>query len=269
MREQGLVCAKQQLEYNQLLSGVDDWLVESLEVREKTCKGNIMVGGCQRHPIMVSKWKKPSSKPLSHRPWFSWRSLTSLDSCWKISVVGHEQSRRFLEGVRNNILKQVLAGPTNSDPQLHLLFTDMEEQVEDVEISNSHDYGNYEMVGCKILNAVRKESSRGQTQVFGRVYLSSFRKLVSGMPREAALKGKLLRKAGRPLRTCMPQMQEQPIPVFMKTSRCIRRVLWLSRELMMELQCKKASCSDAMEAGTCCINIQEYYPGMSGWCQGS
>lgn len=64
-----------------------------------------------------------------------------------------------------------------------------------MEISNSHDYGNYEMVGCKILNAVRKESSRGQTQVFGRVYLSSFRKLVSGMPREAALKGKVAQES--------------------------------------------------------------------------
>lgn len=53
--------------------------------------------------------------------------LTILDSCWKISVVGHEQSRRFLEGVRNNFLKQVLAGPTKGDLHLHLFFTDMEE----------------------------------------------------------------------------------------------------------------------------------------------
>lgn len=64
-----------------------------------------------------------------------------------------------------------------------------------MEISNSPDYGKYEMVGCKIPSAVRKESSRGQTQVFGGVYLSSFWKLVSGMPGEAALKGKVVQES--------------------------------------------------------------------------
>lgn len=57
-----------------------------------------------------------------------------------------------------------------------------------MEISNSPDYDNHEMVGCKILSAVRKESSRGQTQVFGRVQ-------ISGMPGEEALKGKVAQES--------------------------------------------------------------------------
>lgn len=37
------------------------------------------------------------------------------------------------------------------------------------------------------------------------------------------------------------QMQEQSIPVLRNTNRCLKRLFWLSREFMMEFQCKKGS----------------------------
>lgn len=71
------------------------------------------------------------------------------DVCWKNSMAGHQQSRRFLEGIRDNFLKQELGKPRRVDPQLYLLLTDKAEQVGDVGISNSLGCSHREMLGVR------------------------------------------------------------------------------------------------------------------------
>ena len=51
-----------------------------------------------------------SRTSLDHRLWFSWGTLTFLTSA---NTVGHKQSRRLLEVVRDNFLIQVLDGSKN------------------------------------------------------------------------------------------------------------------------------------------------------------
>lgn len=86
-----------------------------------------------------------------------------------------------MEGVRNNFLTQVLDGPTRSDTQLNLLFTN-KELVEDVIISSSLGCSDHAIVELKILRGVRKESSRVQTLDFRRADVVLFRELVGRIP---------------------------------------------------------------------------------------
>lgn len=37
------------------------------------------------------------------------------DMCWKGSTVAHQQSRRFLEGIRGNFLQDILGEPPRID----------------------------------------------------------------------------------------------------------------------------------------------------------
>lgn len=99
------------------------------------------------------------------------------------------------------------------------------------------------MVECKVLESVRKESSREQNLGFRRTDFSSFRNLVGWDLRghQTVLKGKGAQEIWQTSRTTMLQVQEQSIPVLVKTSRHIRRLLLVSRELMVNLQCKNAS----------------------------
>lgn len=164
------------------------------------------------------------------------REFNLLDICWKGRMVGHQQSRRFLEGTRDNFLKQALGGPTRVDPQLHLLFTDKGEQVGEMRISNSLGCSRHEMVGCELLGGERKESSRKQTLDFRRADFSTFRKLVGGIPGEAALKDEGAEVSHQAFKVSMVQVQEWSGP-----HEDIRRLLWVNRKLTVDLQCKKAS----------------------------
>jgi len=63
MRGQGPCCLmKEQPRYKEVFIEMDDGLVESLWVKGEACKEDIMMRGCCRHPIRVSKWMKPSLK---------------------------------------------------------------------------------------------------------------------------------------------------------------------------------------------------------------
>jgi len=45
-------------------------------------------------------------------------------------------------------------------------------------------------------------------------------------------------KAGSPLKNILLQAQEQSISVLRKASRLLRKLTWLSKEFVVELQCK-------------------------------
>lgn len=76
---------------------------------------------------------------------------------WKGNTVGHNQSRWFLEGVRDKFLTPVLNRPTRGNAQLKPLFTGKEEIVRDmIMCSIGHSY--HEIVKVKILR-VKKMTS--------------------------------------------------------------------------------------------------------------
>lgn len=78
------------------------------------------------HAIKVRNFVKPSLNNL-RKPLGQTLILTGdyncPDTCWKGNMAGHKQLRRFLEGVRDNLLIQVQDEPTRYDAQLDLLFT--------------------------------------------------------------------------------------------------------------------------------------------------
>lgn len=84
---------------------------------------------------------------------------------------------------------------------------------------------NQQLVGWEVLQGVRKESNREQMLDFRRADFSLFRKLVSGIPVDIALKGRgvqkswhFFRKAKERLSSIL-QAKEQFILVLTKTGR--------------------------------------------------
>ena len=60
-----------------------------------------------------------------------------LDICWDSGMAGGRQSRRFLESVEDNLLVQVIQGPTRAEALLDLVHTNAEERVREVKIGGS------------------------------------------------------------------------------------------------------------------------------------
>lgn len=78
-------------------------------------------------------------------------------------------------------------------------------------------YVNRQLVGWEVLQGVRKESNKEQMLDFRRADFSLFRKLVSGIPVDIALKGRGVQKAG--MLSSILQAKEQFILVLTKTGR--------------------------------------------------
>ncbi|XP_074664130.1 uncharacterized protein LOC141916003 [Strix aluco] len=157
--------------------------------------------------------------------------LNLPDICWKGNTMRCKQTK-FLWGVRNSFVIQVLDGPARGDTQLHLLLTNK---------GRAHwDRGN--QLGCsgneivelkKILRGVMKESSRSWTSAYsGNNYVESHERRLFGV--------KELRKA-QVCNESILQAQEQATLILRKTSRHTRRSVWLNWEPMMELQPKMAA----------------------------
>lgn len=78
----------------------------------------------------------------------------------KGSTAGYKQSSRFLQGVWDNILTQILEGPARANALLALLLTNKEELIREVTVSGSPGCSGCEIVGFRILREMRRATSR-------------------------------------------------------------------------------------------------------------
>lgn len=62
-------------------------------------------------------------KPHIHRTWVLLGDSNQPIMCWEGNIATHKQSRRFLEGIDVNFLKEVIKDPTKVHALLHLIFT--------------------------------------------------------------------------------------------------------------------------------------------------
>lgn len=82
--------------------------------------------------------------------WLSWRDCDLSGVFCKGNTARHEEPRRFLEDVRDNLLTQVL-DRLSSDAQTNLLFTDRENPIRDRINNGSVCYSDHEIVELEIL----------------------------------------------------------------------------------------------------------------------
>ena len=83
-------------------------------------------------------------------------------------MAGGRQSRRFLESVEDNILVQVVDGPTQGEALLDLVLTNAEESIREVKIGGSLGCSDHALVEFVILKNVGLAKSRTRTLCFRR-----------------------------------------------------------------------------------------------------
>ncbi|PKU28413.1 mitochondrial fission process protein 1 [Limosa lapponica baueri] len=126
--------------------------VESLWVgiRDRGNKGNLVVGVFYRPPdqgvptdeaFLLQLQKASRSKALVLLGDFN-----HPDICWKSNTVSCRQSRRFLECLDDNFLRQEIDSPTRGDVTLDLIVTNASELIRDVKIGGSLGCSNHALV---------------------------------------------------------------------------------------------------------------------------
>ncbi|GAB0206524.1 hypothetical protein GRJ2_003118000 [Grus japonensis] len=214
-----------------------------VRIRGKTNKADIVVGVCYRPPNQDEEADEIFYKQLGEVS----RSLALvlmgdfnlLDVCWKYNRAERKQSRRFLECVEGNFLRQLVSEPTREGTPLDLLFANREGLVGDMMFGGCLGHRDHEMIEFLILGEVRRGVSRSATLDFWRADLGLFRGLVDRVPWEAVLKGKGVQEGWTFFRKEILKAQEQAVPTCRMTSQQGRRLAWLKRELWLELRKKR------------------------------
>jgi len=90
------------------------------------------------------------------------------DICWEDHTARHTQSRRFLQGINDNFLMQVVEEPTSRGILLDLVLTNREGLVEDVRVGGRLGCSDHEMVNFRILHGGSRAIIRIKTLDFRR-----------------------------------------------------------------------------------------------------
>ncbi|MCQ4179287.1 hypothetical protein FK518_27320 [Klebsiella pneumoniae] len=77
------------------------------------------------------------------------------DICWEYHTAQRKQSKRFLEGVEDSFLMQLVREPTRGGALIDLLFTNREGLVGDVKVGHCLGQSDHEIVEFSILGDVR------------------------------------------------------------------------------------------------------------------
>ena len=146
---------KEQLRYVEIFNGMNDSLFDNFQDRMggESSKGDTMVRVCYRPPIQGEGKEEAFFKQVEEVAGSQTLVLMGIfnlpDILWKCNKVGCMQSRRFLEGTRDDFLIQ--DEPTKSDTQLDLLFTSKQELFFSVVINGIFGCSYHEVVEFKIL----------------------------------------------------------------------------------------------------------------------
>ena len=94
------------------------------------------------------------------------RDFSFSDICWKYNAAQKKQSGRFLEGMEDNFLLQLVREPTSGGFPLDLLFTNREDLVGDVEVRSCLGQPDHKIVEFLILGGTRRVGSKTATLDF-------------------------------------------------------------------------------------------------------
>ncbi|KAK4811015.1 hypothetical protein QYF61_015719 [Mycteria americana] len=238
-----------------------------VRIRGKANKADIVVGVCYRPPNQDEETDDLFYKKLGEAS----RSLALVlvgdfnlpDVCWKYNTAERKQSRRFLECVADNFLTQLVSEPTREGAPLDLLFRNREGLVSHVMVGGCLGQSDHEMIEFLILGEAARGVSKTATFDFRRADFGLFRRLVEGVPWEAALKGKGVQEGWTFFKEEVLKAQERAVPRCRKTSWQGRRPAWLNRELWLELR-KKRRVYNLWKKGQA---TQEDYKGVARLCR--
>jgi len=112
------------------------------------------------------------------------------DICWEDHATRHMQSRRFLQSIDDNFLKQVVEEPTRRGILLDLILTNKEGLVEDVKVGGSLGCSDHEVVKFRILCGRSRTISRITALDFRRANFGLSKELLGGILCIRALEGR-------------------------------------------------------------------------------
>jgi len=183
---------KKSIQCEELSLKNSDEQVESLWVRDRGNKGNLVVGVCYTPPDQGEPTDEAFLLQLQEA--LRSQSLVLLgdfshpDTCWKSSTVSNRKSRRFLECMEDNFLSQVIDTPIQGDAILDLMLTSASELTHDVKTGGSLGCSDHALVEFTVLRDMRKARSTVRTQNFRKAIFQLFRELVSSTPWETVLR---------------------------------------------------------------------------------
>ena len=157
-----------------------------------------------------------------------------------------KESGRFLECVEHNFLTQLVSEPTREGALLEFLFVNREGLVGDVMVGGLLGHSNHEMIEFLIPREERRGISKTVTLDF---WIADFGLFTSyRITCEAAVKSKGVQKGWTFFRMGILNAQEQAVPICQKKSHLGTRLIWLNRELLLELR-KKRRVYDSRKKG--------------------
>ena len=170
--------------------------VESLRVRigDRGNKGNLVVGVYYRPPVRGEPIDKAFLLQL--RGASRSQALVLLgdfshpDTCWKSSTASCRQSRRLLECLEDNFLRQVIDSPSRGDAILELMVTDASELIGDVQIGGSLGCSDHALVELAVVRDMGQAKRKVRTLNFRKAKCQLFKELVTRTPWETALRDK-------------------------------------------------------------------------------
>ncbi|PKU32688.1 nedd4-binding protein 2-like 2 [Limosa lapponica baueri] len=161
------------------------------------------------------------------------------DICWKSNTASCRQSRRFLECLDDNFLRQEIDSPTQGEAILDLIVTDASELIRDVKTGGSLGCSDHALVEFTVLRDTCQTRGIVRTLNFRKANLQLFKELVNRTPWEAVLRDKGAEQSWQTFKDAFHRAQELSIPRCKKSSKKGKRPAWLSQDLLVKVKDKK------------------------------
>jgi len=116
--------------------------------------------------------------------------INHADIFWKSSMASCRQYRRLLECIEDNILSQVIDGPTKGDAILDLLVTKASELIADVKNGGRLNCSDHSLVKFIVLTSMGQVKSKVRMLSFRKAKFQLFMGLVNQIPWETAVRDK-------------------------------------------------------------------------------
>jgi len=104
--------------------------------------------------------------------------------CWKYNTAERKESRKFLECVEDNFLRQLVSEPIRGGASLDLLFVNREGLVGDVVVRGHLGLSDHEMTQFSVQGEVKRGASKTTTVDFRRADSGLFRMPAERVPWE-------------------------------------------------------------------------------------
>ncbi|PKU47845.1 rna-directed dna polymerase from mobile element jockey-like [Limosa lapponica baueri] len=176
---------KKWLEREELLLKNSHEQVESLWVgiRDQDNKGSLVVGLYYRPPDQAKPVNDAFLLQLEEasrsQALILLRDFNHLDICWKSNTAGCRHSRKLLECLDDNFLRQEINSPTRGDALLDLLVTNASEIIRDVKVEGSLGCSDHALVQFTVLINLKPTRSTVRTLNFKKAKFQLFKEYIN------------------------------------------------------------------------------------------